>query len=156
MMLAREQGVVRQLKIQKVKTTGGEAELQTLLELNREQTARLIDTVKLLDHIPIEGDDRTVVDDDVSQAVLRDPRSIEELYRQDKAQLRDLIQNDSSARDVVALATVVSSLRTSGCCLTKTTGSTPRRNDLADRRKSGRTFSSAIPGFWASALLVSC
>src|SRR3954453_21313658 len=62
MMLAREQGVVRQLKIQKVKTTGGEAKLQTLLELNREQTARLIDTVKLLDHIPIEGDDRTVVD----------------------------------------------------------------------------------------------
>lgn len=104
LMLARERGVVRQLKIQKVKTVGGEPTLEKILELNREQTARLIDAVKLLDHIDIDGETRVVVDDDILRAVLDDPRGIEELYRQDRGQLTELIQNDSSARDVIALA----------------------------------------------------
>jgi hypothetical protein len=58
----------------------------------------------MLEHIPIEGEDRTVVDDDILRAVLEDPRGLEELYRQDRGQLTELIQNDSSARDVIALA----------------------------------------------------
>nr|WP_184843421.1 Shedu immune nuclease family protein [Kribbella solani] len=103
-MLAREQGVARQLIIQKVKTTNWVSKLETLLSLNREQTGKFIDTIKMLDHIPIEGDDRTVVDDDILRAVLEDPRGLEELYRQDRGQLTELIQNDSSARDVIALA----------------------------------------------------
>lgn len=103
-MLAREQGVARQLIIQKIKTTNSASKLETLLSLNREQTGKFIDTIKMLDHIPIEGEDRTVVDDDVLRAVLEDPRGLEELYRQDRGQLTELIQNDSSARDVIALA----------------------------------------------------
>ncbi|TDD28381.1 DUF4263 domain-containing protein [Kribbella turkmenica] len=103
-MLAREQGVARQLMIQKVKTTNSVSKLETLLSLNRDQTGKFIDTIKMLDHIPIEGDDRTVVDDDILRAVLEDPRGLEELYRQDRGQLTELIQNDSSARDVIALA----------------------------------------------------
>lgn len=104
LMLAREQGVARQMKIQKVKTTGSEKKLETLLELNREQTGKFINTIKMLDHIEIDGDTRAVVDDDLLRAVLEDPRGIEELYRQDRGQLMQLIQNDSSARDVIALA----------------------------------------------------
>ncbi|MEV8375190.1 Shedu immune nuclease family protein [Kribbella sp. NPDC056861] len=104
LMLAREQGVVRQMVVQKVKTTRSVAKLETILKLNRDQTGRFINTIKLLDQVPIEGDDRTVVDDDILRAVIEDPHGIEELYRQERGQLTQLIQNDSSARDVIALA----------------------------------------------------
>jgi hypothetical protein len=104
LMLAREQGVVRQMMIQKVKTTRSVAKLETLLKLNREQTSRFINTIKLLDHVPIEGDGGTIVDDDILRAVMEDPHGIEEVYRKDRGQLTELIQNDSSARDVIAIA----------------------------------------------------
>ncbi|MFD3399856.1 Shedu immune nuclease family protein [Kribbella sp. NPDC058693] len=104
LMLAREQGVVRQMMVQKVKTTRSVAKLETLLKLNRDQTSRFINTIKLLDQVRIEGDGRTVVDDDILRAVIEDPHGIEELYRQERGQLTELIQNDSSARDVIALA----------------------------------------------------
>jgi hypothetical protein len=95
---------VRELKIQKITTAKGQSTLDNILELNREQAGKLVSTIKLLDHLPIEGGERTVVDDDVLQAVMDDPQGLLDLYRRDKERLRELIQNDASAKDLIALA----------------------------------------------------
>lgn len=104
MMVAREQGSVRKLKIQKIKTIGKGFQLETLLELDREQTGHLIDSIKILDRIPIEGDERLVVDEEVLRAILEDPQGLDRLYARDKDLMRELIREDSSAKDLIALA----------------------------------------------------
>lgn len=105
LMIAREQGVVRQLRIEKAKFERGEWKLARLLELDRDQAARLINAIRLIEHIPIQGnEERVVVDDDLLQAVLQDPLGVRALYSRDKDLLRDLVANDSSAEDLIAFA----------------------------------------------------
>src|SRR5690554_4630154 len=47
--VAREAGSVRRLRIQKVPTSGDKTKLEQILDLDREQSARLIDTLKALE-----------------------------------------------------------------------------------------------------------
>ncbi|WP_228764920.1 hypothetical protein [Aeromicrobium sp. S22] len=56
LQVARSAGVVRKLRIQKVPTSGDLARLETVLELNRDQSTRLIDMLRSIDSIPIEGE----------------------------------------------------------------------------------------------------
>jgi hypothetical protein len=101
--LAREAGRVREIQIQRVPSRGGTVE--ALLTLDREASRRLIDLVKSLDYIPVEGDSEGIrVDDSLIHDVFADPAAVERLYRRAPERFRRAIAEDASASDLVAIA----------------------------------------------------
>lgn len=101
--VARSEGSVRKIRIQKVPTSGDRTKLEPVLELDREQSARLLGTLRALDSIPIEGDTTARVDDDLLRQVFNDPHAVAAAYSKDPDAFRKLIQSDEAAKDVVAL-----------------------------------------------------
>ena len=103
LQVAREAGTVRKLRIQKVPTSGDMTRLEPVLELDRDQATRLIDMLRALDSIPIEGESTVVVDDQLLRDVFADPAAIASVYANDPERFRALIESDADASDVVAL-----------------------------------------------------
>lgn len=103
LQVARSAGVIRKIKLQKVPTSGDLTKLEPVLELDREQSARLLDTLRALDSIPIEGERTVRVDDDLLRQVFEDPTAVESLYTRDPERVRALIAADAYAEDVIAL-----------------------------------------------------
>lgn len=103
LQVARSAGAVRKIRIQKVPTTGDRSKLETVLELDREQSSRLLDMLRALDSIPVEGDATVRVDDDLLREVFADPTAIAAVYANDPERFRALIETDADARDVIAL-----------------------------------------------------
>ena len=101
--VARYAGAVRKIRIQKVPTSGSMDKLERVLTLDREQSMRLIDLVKALDSIPIEGDSTIFVDDQLLREFFSDPNALGRAYAQDPERFKALIRSDASASDVVAL-----------------------------------------------------
>jgi len=102
--IAREAGEVRELVIQRVTTSGGEAHLENVLSLDRDGAARLIDVMQALKYIPAEGEETIRLDDQTLRDFFADPDAMRRLYGRDPEKFRQLIRNDASADDVVALA----------------------------------------------------
>lgn len=101
--LAREAGQVREIQIQRVPRSGRSVE--RLLTLDRDGSRRLIDLVKALDYIPVEGDsERIRVDDSLIRDLFADPSAVESLYRRDPEKFRRAIAEDASAADLIAIA----------------------------------------------------
>lgn len=101
--IARESGSVRRLRIQRVPTSGDQTRLETLLELDRDQATRLLDMLRVLGNIPIQGDQSVYVDDQLLRDVFADPGAIARIYASSPERFRALIENDAQAQDVVAL-----------------------------------------------------
>jgi hypothetical protein len=103
LQVARSAGAVRKLRLQKVPTTGDRTKLVTLLELDREQATRLIDMLRALDAIPVQGESTVRVDDQLLRDVFDDPTAMANIYSNDPERFRALIQSDASADDVIAI-----------------------------------------------------
>lgn len=103
LQVAREAGAVRKLRIQRVPLTGDLTKLETVLELDRDQATRLIDMLRVIDAIPIEGESSVHVDDQLLRDVFSDPTAIAEIYSRNPERFRSLIQTDADADDVIAL-----------------------------------------------------
>lgn len=101
--VARSAGAVRNIKIQKVPTNPNSTKLEPVLELDRAQSMKLIELIKALDSIPIEGKTSVRVDDDLLRDVFADPEGIGRVYASDPDKFRSMIESDADARDVVAL-----------------------------------------------------
>ena len=101
--VARSAGKVRKIRIQKVPTSGDLTKLEQVLELDRDQSTRLIDLIKALDSIPADGDSTVYVDDQVLRDFFSDPGAVGRAYAEDPERFRALIQSDADARDVIAL-----------------------------------------------------
>jgi hypothetical protein len=94
---------VRKLRIQKVPVSGDLTRLETVLELNREQATSLIDVLRAIDAIPIEGESTVHVDDQLLRDVFADPTAMASVYANDPERFRALIESDANASDVIAL-----------------------------------------------------
>lgn len=103
LLIAREAGRVKELWIHRVPTDGVGA-VRTLLNLKNEQAERLVDLVRALEHIPIEGQATTRVDDSLVRMVFEDPHALRRFYKAKPEQVRKLIVDDETARDVIAVA----------------------------------------------------
>lgn len=103
LQVARNAGAVRKLRIQKVPVVGDLTKLETILELDRDQATRLIDMLRVIDAIPIEGESSVHVDDQLLRDVFQDPGAIARIYAQDPKRFRALIESDANAEDVIAL-----------------------------------------------------
>ncbi len=102
--VAREAGRVREIVLQKVPTDPTSTKLETLLTLDRDASARLIDLVRALDYIPVEGEKSVRVDDQMLRDLFADPSAMQKLYLREPERFRELIRSDASAEDVIAIA----------------------------------------------------
>ena len=103
LQVARAAGSVRKLRIQKVPTTGDLTRLETVLELDRDQATRLLDMLRAIDTIPVEGEGTVHVDDQLLRDVFADPTAVANIYANDPERFRALIESDANAEDVIAL-----------------------------------------------------
>jgi hypothetical protein len=101
--VARAEGAVRKLRIQRVPTTGDLTKLETILDLDRDQAMHLIEMLRAIDNIPIEGENSVYVDDQLLQDVFSDPTAVANMYSLDPDRFRALIESDTEAEDVIAL-----------------------------------------------------
>jgi hypothetical protein len=101
--VARDAGVVRKIRVQRVPQGRDRTKLEPVLELDRDQSARLIELIRSLDTIPVEGERSVYVDDQLLSDVLGDPSAVSALYARDPERFRALIETDADAENVVAL-----------------------------------------------------
>src|SRR4051794_48092 len=104
LQVVREPGNIRQIVLQQVPTTPGSTRLKTLLTLDREASQRLIDVIRSLDGIPAQGEASVRIDDDILRQVFEDPDIMQSLYDTNPESVRRLIEIDSEAEDVIAIA----------------------------------------------------
>jgi hypothetical protein len=95
LQVARSAGAVRKVRIQKVPTSGDLTRLETVLELDRDQSTRLIDMLRAVDAIPIEGESTVHVDDQLLRDVFADPTATASVYANDPERFRALIESDA-------------------------------------------------------------
>ncbi len=104
LLVAREAGAVKELWIERVPASGAPKKVKCLLNLRREDAGRLVELLRNLDHIPVEGKESVRADDARVRALFADPDSLVEVYRRDPDRFRQLITDDTAARDVIAVA----------------------------------------------------
>ncbi len=104
LLVAREAGAVKELWVERVPANDAQGQVRVRLNLGRDDANRLIQLLRNLDHIPVEGGHTVRVDDALVQDLFANPDSLVELYHRDPDRFRQLITDDAAARDVVALA----------------------------------------------------
>lgn len=109
LIVSREPGHVSELRIERIQYYTAKATAKTLVHLRDEEARRLVALIKNLDHFPVEGQVTTRVDDSLLADLLASPEQIApdqvaRLYRKDPALFRQVISDDETASDVVALA----------------------------------------------------
>ncbi len=105
LQVAREAGLVQQLLIEQVTTVAGKEMLERVLRLDRAAASRFIDVIHALKYIPVdEGKDTVRLDDETLRHVVSDSNAMRRLYSRNPDRFRELIRNDASAEDLVALA----------------------------------------------------
>lgn len=103
LLIAREQGHVSELWIERIKSTKGVARAENTLRLRGPDVERLIELIRNLDYIPVEGEDGIRVDDALVRQVFTNPASVAQLYERNPTFFAQMISGDVEARDVVAL-----------------------------------------------------
>jgi hypothetical protein len=101
LLVAKEAGRVKEIKIQRVPSDG---EIDDILTLNRKGSERLLNLLRLLDSIPVTGDDTVRLDDDLIGDLLSDPVGMRDAYRRAPREFAGLIAEDVEASDVIAIA----------------------------------------------------
>lgn len=104
LLVAGEPGNVKELWIQRVPGSGAAGQVKVLLNLVQPELGKLIDLIKSLDSIPVEGAQSVRIDDDLLREILSDPAALRAMYRSEEDRIRRLIEEDDKAEDVVALA----------------------------------------------------
>lgn len=104
LLVAREAGQIKTLWIQRVPGPGREGRVSTQMCLDRENAAALAELLRNLDHIPVEGATSVRVDDALVRDLFANPGSLVSVYREDPERFRQLITDDVSARDLIAVS----------------------------------------------------
>lgn len=105
LQITRQAGQVRELVIQKVPTNAHATRMENILTLDRDQAARLVDLIRALEFIPVEGDEQTVrLDDQTIRDIFSDPEAVVGVYNRAPERFRELIENDAASTDVIAIA----------------------------------------------------
>jgi len=103
-LVAREAGNIKQIWIDRVPTSGSGDQLTTLLTLTRPDIPRFLELVQLVSSTPPDGPSSVRIDDDMVREILANPDQLLTLYSANPEKFRELIENDVSANDVIALA----------------------------------------------------
>lgn len=103
LLVAREVGRVKELWIHRVPTKASGQPSKIMLNLKAPDAQRLVDMLKALDHISLDGTTHKI-SERLIRDILNDPDALSHAYTRQRGQFRELIENDPAALDVVALA----------------------------------------------------
>lgn len=103
LLVSREAGHVSEIWLQRVVFAAGQPRATNVFNLSGDDARRLVELLRALEAIPVEGGDTVRIDDDVFQDLLRSPEQFSEFYRRNPETFRKLIADDRTASDVVAL-----------------------------------------------------
>jgi len=103
LIVVRDIGRVKELWIHRVPAKESGQPAKVLLNLKGEDAQRLVDMLKALEYMPLDGT-RTRLGDDVIRELLDDPMALQRAYGQQQSTFRELIADDPSASDVIAIA----------------------------------------------------
>ena len=103
-LVAREAGNIKEIKIFRVPAPGSGESLSTLLTLSRPDIPRFLELIQLVRSSPTDGTSSVRIDDGMVSEILARPDQLLSLYSANPAKFRELIENDVSANDVIALA----------------------------------------------------
>lgn len=104
LLVAREAGNVRELWIQRVRGGKDTARIVGQINLRQPEAGRLIELLRNLEYIPIDGDETVRVDDTLIRDLFTNPSSLVPIYQENPQRFRRLISDDESARDVIAVS----------------------------------------------------
>lgn len=104
LLVTREAGHVKELWIQRVPASGAAGKVTVQLNLRRPEVTRLVELIRNLDYIPIEGEQSVRVDDALVRDLFANPSSLTSIYRKDPQRFRRLISDDESGGDVIAVS----------------------------------------------------
>ena len=99
-LVSREPGAVKSIEIERVEGN----KLKSLLKLDRDGAERLIQLVQALGQISNEGGESVVLDDELLRRVASDPDVVRHAYQADPAALRQIVETDTGATDIIAIA----------------------------------------------------
>jgi Domain of unknown function (DUF4263) len=102
--IARKAGEVREIQIQKVPSNPQAERMDVLLTLDREDSRKLVEFFRTLEYVPADDGETIRIDDELLGEILRDPEAVDRLYGRNRERIRSLIETDTSADDVVAIA----------------------------------------------------
>jgi len=101
LLVVRGAGRVKELWIQNIPAEGTTGAARQILNLKEDDATRLIELVKALESIPVEGGDTVRIDD---RDLFADPDAAERIYRHEPSTFAELISSDAQAADVIAIA----------------------------------------------------
>lgn len=104
LLVARDGDHIKDLWIERVPTRGASGEVKCTLHLQGKEAERLVELLRNLKYIPIDGTASQRVDDALVRDLLQNPSDLMRLYRRHPEKFRELITDDESARDVIAIA----------------------------------------------------
>lgn len=103
LLVVRDAGRVKELWIQNVPAEAG-GTITQILNLKEDDATRLVDLLKALHSIPVEGGDTVRVDDSLIRELFSDPDAAARIYEHEPSAFAELIAADDEADDVVAVA----------------------------------------------------
>lgn len=102
--IARSAGEVREIQIQKVPASPTADRMDVLLTLDREDSRKLVEFFHTLRYVSADEGETIRIDDELLGDILRDPEAVDRLYGRNRERIRSLIETDTSADDVIAVA----------------------------------------------------
>lgn len=78
--------------------------IRECIHFDGQNAAHLIELVRSLEHVPVTGRQRARIDDTLMAELLDNPSGLNSIYRNNPSAFRQLITDDTSARDVIAVA----------------------------------------------------
>jgi antiviral defense system Shedu protein SduA len=88
----------------RILTTKSGDKTKECIHFDGQNAERLIEMIRSLEYVPIEGGQRARVDDALMREILASPAALTSLYRNNPDAFRQLITDDTSASDVIAVA----------------------------------------------------
>ena len=118
-LVARQAGNIKQILIDRVPQANSTGRIETVLTLNRDDIPRFLELVQLVGVTPTLGPSSVRIDDSLLTEILTKPDQLLALYTANPGKFRELIQNDITANDVIALASRREAVAKFGAMLTK-------------------------------------
>ena len=97
-------GNVTDIWISRTLTTKGGEKTKETIHFDYRNAEQLVELVQSLDYIPLEGSKRLRINNALLHDLLASPATLDSLYHNDPDRFRRLISDDTSARDVIAVA----------------------------------------------------
>lgn len=98
--LVKDRGLVRQISIQEAHPDPTKDKLKNVLVLNRERSTTLIELLKNLDHVPIQGQTTSRIDDEILTQILKDQNALQSIYDRDPETIQALVEADTTSTEI--------------------------------------------------------